>query len=562
MSVDVVCPSCAARFKAPAEMAGKKARCSKCGAAFRLPGTTAAAAPLPVPTDEAPPPERPRYVRPGQQQSNHALRAAVVLGVIALGSAAAAIVVLLKSSPEPPPTPTGKTETAAVQPPAPPPVQTPTPTEPAKPSPQSEPKTKEPKPKEPTTKEAKTQEPPPVVIRPDVPGLPPGVARVVVPPSARTFQLRPVAAKPELLQPAGKSAVAVDVPVEKMKRMFPALSRATHDTILVWQSQPGRGGRGQRFTVDIYSGMIGVRTGRFEYDSDGSDARCDVSADGKLFAAVCTDGKLSVWNVLDMTPVLDGYDPYADLPEQKKAGLAAVFFADRPEHLVTVSTAGAVHLHDTTKRQRISEFQPPRATAGSVRLGANVAVTENRSSVVVVVAGVIHQIATTAPLKRVQQVELGGEVIRSLGVAVVGTPGRIAYAFETGTDTRQQAVFLSLPNQKPTVFLWPATAGEPTGLHWSGTNFAIVSTTRGAVWIEAADKQFTPLALGEVAGGQGLHAATESGHWYLVPQPGDPNRSVLVELTMPLEGLLEFRAAAEARQPLETVRLDDKGLSK
>src|SRR5438067_1614399 len=38
MSVEVSCPQCAAKFKAPEEKAGKKARCSRCGNSFRIPG--------------------------------------------------------------------------------------------------------------------------------------------------------------------------------------------------------------------------------------------------------------------------------------------------------------------------------------------------------------------------------------------------------------------------------------------------------------------------------------------------------------------------------------------
>src|SRR5947209_8514715 len=36
--VEVACPSCKAMLKAPDNMAGKKARCKKCNASFRIPG--------------------------------------------------------------------------------------------------------------------------------------------------------------------------------------------------------------------------------------------------------------------------------------------------------------------------------------------------------------------------------------------------------------------------------------------------------------------------------------------------------------------------------------------
>src|SRR5207253_3738947 len=36
--VEVACPGCGAKLKAPDNMAGKKAKCKKCGKGFRIPG--------------------------------------------------------------------------------------------------------------------------------------------------------------------------------------------------------------------------------------------------------------------------------------------------------------------------------------------------------------------------------------------------------------------------------------------------------------------------------------------------------------------------------------------
>lgn len=575
MSIEVSCPNCATQFKAPDRKAGKKARCSKCGNSFRLPGAVPQGIPvdvLPLPDDDEPvamatlaeptpppkarqtppkptapeplsldeQPEKPRrrYVPPGEQQSSKVLLFALVLSVLAIGGAIAAVVVMMNKNKdkEPPQAKTEKQDPPPVPPDAPPNEQ-------------------------PKTRQEPPEIPVPIVVNP--PDPPQVAALVAVSPTARTFQLRPQPVKPQLLQPASKKTVQVETPFEKVKRVFPTPSRATHDTIVVWQSTAGVGGRGERLTVDIYSGMIGARTGRFEYDGDGKDTKCDVSADGKFFAAVTADGKLAVWNLADNAKVLDGFDPYATLPEHKKAGLAAVFFAARSEHLVTVSSAGAVHMFDVATRQRLGEFVPRKGVAGRVVLGKSVNADESRASVVVAVAGVIYQVTTAAPLSVAWQLDLEGDVSRSLGIAVYGTPGRVAFAFETDDGKKSQRVLvLCLPKNKPTMFLWPEAAGEPNGLVWSGGKFTIVSTTRGAVWVEAEGKQFTPLALGEVPGGKGLHAATENAHWYLVPNPADAAKSVLVELTMPPDGLLDFRAAADAKLPLFTVRLDDKGLAK
>jgi hypothetical protein len=90
----------------------------------------------------------------------------------------------------------------------------------------------------------------------------------------------------------------------------------------------------------------------------------------------------------------------------------------------------------------------------------------------------------------------------------------------------------------------------------------VVATTRGALWVESADATFQPVALALFAGGKALHEATESYHWYLVPNPTDGKRSLLLALALPPQDLLDFRSAARAREPLFTVRLNEKGLWK
>ena len=40
--VEVSCPNCGVKLKAPDNMAGKKAKCKKCGTGFRIPGPASA----------------------------------------------------------------------------------------------------------------------------------------------------------------------------------------------------------------------------------------------------------------------------------------------------------------------------------------------------------------------------------------------------------------------------------------------------------------------------------------------------------------------------------------
>jgi hypothetical protein len=385
--------------------------------------------------------------------------------------------------------------------------------------------------------------------------------KYLLPPGARALRIRDAGARTELTQEPSGTPIEVEVPSPAVRRFFAADDRVNRDVVVVWQVREGE--PGARFGVDTYSPTTGQRVGRFEYDGDGPGPKCDVSADGKLFAAVTAGGTVGVWNVADRSPVLEGFDPYADKPEHKKAGLAAVFLAAEGNHLVTVSSAGAVHLVDTATRKPLAEFVPPDGTAGRVVAGKNVAADADRRSVVLAVGGIIYQVEAAAGLHVAWKLDLGGAVDRPLGIAAAGVPGRIALAVELGPDDeKQRALLFCLPNERPVVYRLPVDAGEPAGVNWSGTSLAVVPTARGALWVQVDDKVFVPLAMADCPAARGLHAATESYHWYLVGDPKDKDRSRLLALSLPPARFLDFLRAAEKKEPLESPRLDEKGLWK
>ena len=175
------------------------------------------------------------------------------------------------------------------------------------------------------------------------------------------------------------------------------------------------------------------------------------------------------------------------------------------------------------------------------------------------------RLATLADLPLAWKHELGGEVGKPYGIAAAGVPGRIAFAFETDADRKKEkAIIFCMPGTPPAhvLHLWPAAAGEPTAIHWAGTSLAVIATTRGALWVDTEGKSFHPVAVAEVTGGKGLSGTTEVSHWYLVPSPGDAAKSLLLELALPMANFIDFRNAAEAKQPLATVRLDAMGMWK
>ncbi|HEV3386915.1 MAG TPA: hypothetical protein VG097_19010 [Gemmata sp.] len=387
------------------------------------------------------------------------------------------------------------------------------------------------------------------------------VAMLALPKDLARYTFRAPKDKPESKQDPSGMPIQVEAAFEKIKRFFPSPKRVENDSVVVWQSNPGFNGRGEKLTVDSYSSGTGSRVGRIEIDGDGKDVKCDLSTDAKVFA-VAVDGKVSIWNLVEKKKILDGFDPYGDKPVHKKAGLAAVFIPTTPDKFVTVSTAGAIHLFDGSAKT-IGEYIPEKGAPDRVVLGKNLAVEESHSSLVVSVGGAIHQVSML-DLQLVWKLPIGGEPGRSFGISVAGSPGRIAYAFETDSDKKKErAILFCLPgNTTPKIFRWQDSAGEPTSVNWIGTEFAVVGTTKGVVWFEydTEGKNFTPLAMAVVPSDKGLHDATELAHWYLIPNPKDPAKSLMMAIVPPILGVEDFREQAAAKKPLETLRLDDKGL--
>jgi hypothetical protein len=501
-----------------------------------------------------------KYGRQGEKKSNKLLLLAGVMGFLALGAIVAAVVVFFSPSKEPekPKTTEKKDEPAPTPPPSDPPQEDP---KTAKKDTGKKDTGKKDGGKKDTGKKDTGDTPPKEPkLSPDQPAGP--VAMLALPKDISRYSFRAPKDKPESTQVPSGVPIQADVAFDKVKRFFPSPDRVKSDAVVVWQSNPGFNGRGEKLTVDAYSGSTGSKVGRFEFDGDGKDVKCDVSIDGKVFVAAA-DGKVTVWNLADKTKVIDGFDPYSDKPNHKKAGLAAVYAPAISSNFLTVSTAGAMHLFEIGTKRLLGEYIPEKAAPGRVVQGKNLAVDESRSSVVVSVAGAIHQVKTI-DLTLAWKLPIGGEAGRSFGISVAGTPGRIAYAFETDADKKKErAILFCLPNSDfPKIFRWQDSAGEPTSVSWSGTEFAVVGTTKGAVWFEydSEGKNFTPLAMALVPNDKGLHDATEHAHWYLIPNPKDPSKSLMLELATPIQDLTDFREQAAGKKPLETLRLDDKGL--
>ena len=290
---------------------------------------------------------------------------------------------------------------------------------------------------------------------------------------------------------------------------------------------------------------------------------CDLhmSPRGVRFLAA-VDGKLNVWVPDDKEPivVVSAVDPYATLPDHAKAGLAAAFFSPDPNQVVTVTTAGAIHLFDLSTRKVISEFVPPNGVIGAVMLGRSVARADGGRAVVVAVGGVLYLVRAAAELEVIRKYDLGGDVGRSLSVAASGL-GRLLYVFET---EKKMKVVLGLPlgtDAKPVLYRWPEKAGEPKGAFWAGESSGAVVVNEGAVWFDDEQGQFRPLLQTQPPTG-GHHFGDERLYWYVVPHPSKAGRSMLVSLEMPFSGTDEYLQRFSAGEPLRAVKIDATGLAK
>lgn len=386
-------------------------------------------------------------------------------------------------------------------------------------------------------------------------------AYLVLPPGKQlAFPPKPAAPKP-VTEPAS-NPVPVAVPFADARRFFPP-GKADADLGVLWRSTAGFQGVGEKVTLSLFSPNTGKETAKVEVDHDGTpDPAADVSVDGGTFAhGHRTTGKVTVWDVRKKTKKLDAFDPYADKPEHRAAKLAAVYLTEPPDRVVTVTTAGAVHVWDVATKALAGEYVPAKAAAGKVAGGRGVAPLPTRRGVVVAVGGVIYKVDTAGAVAGAEVDDLGGDVGRSLALGM-SPAGKVLYAFETDADgKRERAVMQLAGGSRSPALRWPADAGEPVAAAWAGDTVASLATSQGAaVWFDA-DGGFNPIAVARTPDDKAVHAvAGTDSHWSLLPSPADPKGSVAVELALPPQGVGDPLTPA-ARRPVAALVLDLKGLS-
>jgi hypothetical protein len=485
-----------------------------------------------------------KYGHAAKGKSNAPILIAGIVGFLALGAVIAAVVMfMIKDSDQVKKTTEKKDETTQIQP------QTEAPKEDAKTNKKDQskkdPGRRDPK-KEPNTAPSND---PKMPVDPN-----PALPMLKLDPRLPTYTFSPAKVK-EVTEGPSFGPLMLTIPFEKIRKFLPGNERGG-DAVVVWQSAQGVKGAGEMMTADVFS-QTGAKVGKLEFGGDGTDVKCDLSADSKFFAAV-SGGKVTIWNLVDKSKPIEEFDPYAEKPAHKNAGIAAVYITQNSNNFVTVSTAGAMHLFEIGTKNQLAEFIPPRGGPGRLEQGKNLAVEDSHSSIVMAIGGAVYQVGTL-DLQVSWKLSLGGEVGRSFGISVVGNPGRIAYVFETDADKKKErALLFCLPNKTPVIYRWQDTAGVPLSVNWSGTELIVVGTGKGVVWFEydTEQKVFQPLAMAEHPGDVSIHEATERTHWYVIPMPKDTAKSMLVGIATPIADSFDLRS----KRPLETLRLDEKGL--
>jgi hypothetical protein len=381
----------------------------------------------------------------------------------------------------------------------------------------------------------------------------------------RTIQFTAQAAKLErVLEPSVSLPIVptlsgkTDAAFSLARKVFPPLKR-DNDIGVLWQTEPGFQGRGEKLVLGIYSPISGKQANQISFEGDGlAEAACDLSVAADIFVHGHTgDNKINVWDVRKGSKLIDGFNPYADTKELK---LAAVYLTEPPDSLITVSTTGAVLAFKVPTKEPIpGEFLPAKPASKPLAAGKSITIGPGRQSVVLAVGGSIYGVTARSAVSG-RELAVVGEVGRSLGLAASGGD-KLLYVFETDAEGKKEKAVMDVRGDDSHAFYrWPEKeAGEPVVAGWVGDDLAMVGTDRGScVWFESEGKEFRPIGLVKTPGDKARHVASDS-HWALLPDPADPKRCVLLEFAKPQSAIV---GVLDNSKQVPTVLLNDKGLFK
>jgi hypothetical protein len=178
----------------------------------------------------------------------------------------------------------------------------------------------------------------------------------------------------------------------------------------------------------------------------------------------------------------------------------------------------------------------------------------------------VYQVKAAPGLEVLRKLDLGGDVGRSMGVAVSGTPGRILYTFETNDNGKKDKVVAVLPlddkGKGPQYFAFPTGAAgtEGRGAVFAGGDLGGAITDKGAVWFDDDEGKIVPL-MGTVPMAGAQFYGSADNIWYAIPHPKEPNKSVLAAISAELNERENLKKNFGANRPLTALRVDAEGAS-
>src|SRR5438477_2119952 len=186
---------------------------------------------------------------------------------------------------------------------------------------------------------------------------------------AKTVRTLRFEADPQKPAVAASDRRPIDLAAGSIRAVFPPAIKGISDTAFVVQVAAGFQGKGEKLALERFSPVGGKRPDRLEFAGDGKpEPACDVTPETDLFVHAA-DGKLTVWRLADKSKAVDAWDPFVEMPEHKKAGIAAVYFVT-PDSVATITTAGAVHAWELSSKKMLGEFVPVKgAPPGKVAAG-------------------------------------------------------------------------------------------------------------------------------------------------------------------------------------------------
>ncbi len=552
MSIDVACPNCHSRLKAPDGMVGKKARCKKCQESFRIPGGDPHAsdggdaqqlsvvgdspfafpgdAPAPSPAKpvepKADPPSKSKYrtkaAVPAKKSSYGGGKAAPVggksrlplfalAGLLCAGGGAAVFFAYSESQkPKDTPAPAVAATTPPNNPPAvPPPVPV----------------------KDDKSKKAKAD---PVAAK--VNAEPKAGPRVLK--ATGGLKLPPPNPKPTSLEKAVAS-IPLDHPPTAAKQLLVGGSEGPV-MLVTRRTFDGLGGKGMKDTIDRYALNTFRLIDQTEVPADTVKSYprvCDVSPAGDRFAYEHPAGKLTVTQLGVKTNVVEGLDLAG---ASDPVGIVGLHFLTQ-DQLAVVTKAGVVEVWDLDAKKKVSATEPLPAGASLVpgrsctfRVDYDPKNVLEKSALFAYAGGVVYQVPLAGKPRAV--FTLPRKPTACLALAVESGGERIAVAYtatEPGEHTRFVYGRLSDPEPKGDLSL-DAEAGTPVAANWNRPETFTVLTDKGQGFACDADNgniiaAFRPEKPSPLMVVEGVN------HWFLLPDPADAKKAVLVNVTIPPE---------------------------